>query len=442
MDQSLKKISNIYQNFITFLEVSAVHITYFLKHIWGILSVFAHKLSILLWIFWVLLVLIIILSPIFALKFDILGTVEQWSIIAGEDVNPSELLRNLGWLLITAIGLPLIIWRSMLAHRQTLNAIRQSDIAQQGQFADRYAKAAAMLSDENLPVREAAIFALQELAIADPEGHYFPVQDLLCSFMRDEGRKVLEAQEKSGKGVSEPPPCQSDVIAALRALSDLRTYDNMKREEERNWRPDLQRINLAYFPGHSRSINLQRADLRQAQLKVSYLENSQLQEAILTDNKIYDTSLNSANLERANLFKAVLSNSDLSKAILNQANLEFTKLYNIILLEAVLYQVNLEASELRNTNFEGADLENANLMYIFREKTSFQATNLSGAKFSIPVWPEKEWPQGYKPYYSTVDTETESEVLSDEYQYFTFIPIDDNEEDSEIPPTKNGPKNS
>nr|WP_320141248.1 hypothetical protein [uncultured Cohaesibacter sp.] len=163
-------------------------------------------------------------------------------------------LRNLALILLGVIGLPLAIWRSTVAQQQIF-------VAQKGQYADRFAKAAAMLADDSLPVREAGIYALRELAMADPKGHYFQVQDLLCSFMRDAGKQAEEQEKENAQSALtlvprqtldeyDPTPCTSDVNAALRAFSDLRTPKNKRREKDRGWEPNLQKVRLINFPDH------------------------------------------------------------------------------------------------------------------------------------------------------------------------------------------------
>lgn len=344
-----------------------------------------------------------------------------WGFLNGLDnwkgwKAPSEVIRNLMALL--AFPAIWLAWRRTntattqtdIANQQTKNAIRQSDIALQGQFADRYAKAAAMLSDKSLPVREAGIFALRELAIVDPNGHYFPVQDLLCSFMRDEGRKAIEEQEtikkqeKSGKEDLEPIPCKSDVIAALRALSDLRTEENLKREKERNWRPDLQKVNLAQIEEVEHIINLQRADLRQANLQNSYLLEPQLQ----------DTNLSKAKMQSSELYFANLQGAKLSGA----------KLQDTCLINAKLQNVDLRKSNLTDAQLYGAQLDEANLVKATIGGIVLTNASLKEARFSPPIWPPENWPESLSP----TSIKTGTDETFEEYEYFTFIPINENEE--------------
>nr|WP_320142421.1 pentapeptide repeat-containing protein [uncultured Cohaesibacter sp.] len=330
---------------------------------------------------WIGAVGFIILQPQIAQDWDKIDTIAQWKQLTGGTTDPSSMLRNLGWLLITAVGLPLLIWRTFVAAKQAKTGIKrteqvanQLELTRQGQSADRYVKAAAMLSDEKISVREAGIFALRQLAISDPDEYYFPVQDLFCSFMRAEGmRSRLEA------GNEEQPvrckPCDSDVISALRAFSELRTVQNMEREEARDWEPNLRQCNFNRLPEHRKMINLEGANLQGTQFQMAFLMFANLQKAFLFQ----------AELQDADLFHAQLQGADFTDAKLQSCDLMSTQ---------------LQGAELRNTCLDKGQLD--------------KSADLTDAKFSLPIWPKENWPKGWQP----------SGILEDEWggqEYFTFI---------------------
>ncbi|SNY91973.1 Pentapeptide repeat-containing protein [Cohaesibacter sp. ES.047] len=398
-------------------------------------------------IYFGLIVLCFTIGSLWLIFIDVASTEKSdWEIF-------SAIARNLGLLLLGAIGLPLAIWRSVLAHRQTAianrnaanaveqtkiansntaNALEQTKVNRQGQYADRFAKAAAMLGDDKLPVREAGIFALRELAIADPTGHYFKVQDLLCSFMRDVGQQDrdqadmdrtkpdadadadADTEADAKQKELELPACKSDVTSTLRALSDLRTDKNLKQEEERIWKLDLQGVNLCEFPGHSRIIRLQNANLRKANLQVAELREANLQEACLIK-----ANLKEANLEEANLKEADLSGANLQEADLWETNLQEACLIKANLKEADLSGANLQEASLIKANLKEADLTEANL-----QKADLTGANLTGTMLSLPIWQEEEWPAEHRP----SDVMTMKDPLKGLIEYFTFKPIDDNED--------------
>ncbi|WP_321340727.1 pentapeptide repeat-containing protein [uncultured Cohaesibacter sp.] len=390
-------------------------------------------------LFWIGIVSFVILRPDLALKADksLFGTVEHWQTLTGGTADAGSMLRNLGWLLITAIGLPLLIWRTIVAAKQAKTGIkrteqvaRQIKIAREGQSADRYAKAAAMLSEDSLPVREAGIFALRELAIAEPEDYYFPVQDLLCSFMRDVGQ---QERKKAGMYRAEPdadteaatpqqslklPACKSDVISALRAFSDLRTESNMKMEEKRKWRPNLEEANFNFFPGHSKPINLQRANLDQALFQRARLVQAQLQRASFRGANLEYAYLIAAQLKMANLLSAQLRGAILISAELQHADLNKAHLVEANFTDAKLQRADLRKADLRSSQLQGAILGGAKLQWADLRSSQVLMTNwdkvvdLTNARFSPPIWPEEDWPKGLQP----------SEIQQDAWgEYFTFI---------------------
>lgn len=383
----------------------------------------------------------------------------------------SAIARNLGLLFLGAIGLPLAIWRSVLAHKQTnianrnaanaieqtkiannntANALEQTKVTRQGQHAERFAKAAAMLGDNKLPVREAGIFALQELAIADPEGYYFPVQNLLCSFMRDAGQQDREkagmnrakpdadAEADATQEVLELPACKSDVTSALCAFSDLRTPKNLKQEEDRGWQPDLHEVNLSKFPGHSRSINLHNAKLSGAAL-----ERSNFHDAIFTDAILNSASFHRASLRDANLQKAILNYANLGKTILTNANLQGASFVFATLEKANIWianfntasleEANLQETEIWHSDFQNANLRKANLdgAKFYSEKTEgtkFCETSIQNTKFSLPIWPREDWPKDSEPVEGLDSDCAMAMLLAQPIEYFTFVTIDDDKD--------------
>ena len=350
---------------------------------------------------WIGLVSFIVLTPERASHFDILGTASQWRHISGPNADASTLLRNLGWLFITAIGLPVVVWRSVVAQKQ-------ANIAQMGQYADRFAKAVAMLGDEIMPVREAGIYALRELAISDPEGYYFSVQDLLCSFIRDAGSKERREYQTSlqsykDQQTNEIPigfpvsklkkvptlsQCNSDVVAALRTLSDLRLNKNIKREKERDWKPDLKYANFSGFPGHNRPINLQSANLTGAIFSRALFDDAKFCNAHLLDASFQSTCLCSASFEGATLLRANFTDADL----------DFTS---------------FKFAHLKSAKFDRAYL----LTTIFQIDELIKA-NIAGAWISPPIWPKENWPHGFKATKVKVGTNRWRKNV----EYFTFIP--------------------
>jgi hypothetical protein len=209
--------------------------------------------------------------------------------------------RNLALIFATFIGafigLPLAIWRSVIAHKQVR-------LAEAGQNADRYQKGAAMLGDGRLSVREAGIFALSAMVKRDPETYYLVVQKLFCSFMRDRSREQKEVFAKQRKESPtmrheiDEPDIAPDVQTALTEFVNLRKKFS-KQLERGGHTYDLRGTNF-------RNGNLIKADLRDA-----YLQGADL----------WDAYLQGADLRGAELRGADFWGTDLTNAIYDTAAL-------------------------------------------------------------------------------------------------------------------------
>lgn len=174
---------------------------------------------------------------------------EIWSLSTwgGEDGNRSEVLRNIALILLGAIGLPLAAWRSWVAARQT-------EISERSMFTDRYQRAAQMLGDETISVRQAGIYALRDLATADPANHYVLVQQLLCGFVRQQSQKIREASPSFEEHIESEkklkmPQMTVDMEDALNTFLSLRarTMEAKSLESAEGWTPNL---DGAWFVGH------------------------------------------------------------------------------------------------------------------------------------------------------------------------------------------------
>ena len=105
------------------------------------------------------------------------------------DESGSTTIRNLGLVVAAMIGLPFVIWRSIVADRQAATAQRQSEIAQSGLLNERYQKGAEMLGSEVLAVRLGGIYALEALARENSGNYHRQIMNLLCAFVRHNGQE-------------------------------------------------------------------------------------------------------------------------------------------------------------------------------------------------------------------------------------------------------------
>ncbi|MBD2612659.1 pentapeptide repeat-containing protein [Nostoc punctiforme FACHB-252] len=126
-------------------------------------------------------------------------------------------------------------------------------------------------------------------------------------------------------------------------------------------------------------VNLENADLSQANLTGINLEKTNLKNANLCGTNLSAANLQTADLRGANLTQtnlryAHLNGSDLRQAVIKQADL-----YRANLSWANLSQQDLRGANLARVDFQGADLSAANLSEANLNEAKLDAANLTGA---------------------------------------------------------------
>jgi hypothetical protein len=113
-------------------------------------------------------------------------------------IDRLKIVQQCGLFVLAIVGLVLAVWRSHTAYRQanaalaqSNTAIRQTEIAENNQRFDRYARAALMLDSEKSAVRQAGIYLLRELALAD-RNYRVICTELLASFIRSRNVDGME----------------------------------------------------------------------------------------------------------------------------------------------------------------------------------------------------------------------------------------------------------
>ena len=263
-----------------------------------------------------------------------------------------EVIRNFILLLASVWAFYGII----VAARRTKALEKQVHIQEQGQVAERLARAAEQLSSAVMSVRILAILSLGKIAIEAESEIRQDVVKVLCAYIR-ENRPIGQEDAKSANSKS---PMPGDIQEILNVLSGIKTKTDWKIVM------DLSKINLS-------GADLSCADLSDANLERADLSGANLQHADLSD----------ANLEHANLSDANLERIDLSSAILWNANLSGANLTGAYLWRAGLSGANLSGAELPAVTLSGANLTSADLSRATLSGNlsgaSLWAANLSGA---------------------------------------------------------------
>jgi hypothetical protein len=301
------------------------------------------------WKVYSLLVLLIVAFVAVVNEFFRLGlpdlnglfTFEFW----GGKNSRAETVRNL----LLIIGIPLALW---LAYRTTTATTRQADLAERGRNTDRFQKAVHMLGDEKLSVRQAGIVALRELAASDSESYYCPVQNLFCSFIRDQSQELTAAYHgrpdfQIDMNEERFTVCPPDIVEALLAMSALRTDDNVGMERLVEWRPNLSNAYMFGLPSLV-SINL------------SY---SLLSGAVLSQSNINRCNFKYSQF-LADAFGTCFRNCDFTKTDFLSTDANFcnlstgTEFHECNFTNAKLNTEAFSRSELHDCVLEGTELEN------------------------------------------------------------------------------------
>ncbi|MCY3682766.1 MAG: pentapeptide repeat-containing protein [Gemmatimonadetes bacterium] len=306
-------------------------------------------------------------------------------------------------------GVPFLIWRMLLADRQTQAtemqtqaADKQTEINRESHYTDLFTKAIEQLgaTSQNggpaIETRIGAIYSLERLA-KDSERDYGPIIETLAAYIREHCRdpksfddkklsgdelklvqqkweEVLSAlKEEDFNGIKfdqaryewimsllcNSPADRADVAAALTVLS--------RREQNRHWT--------------STSENETQPDFTGANFQGATLWNKS--EGLAREG----TNLRLARLEGAGLWEANLEDAELMGAKLSGANLIAAKFKGADLSEAKLVGANLINSKIVKVNLIGADLKGANLTRAdIKEDTMLKVAKLESAKFCGAVF--------------------------------------------------------
>jgi uncharacterized membrane protein required for colicin V production len=126
--------------------------------------------------------------------------------VSGVSVGTHEAIRNLGLVLAALIGVPFIIWRSVVAQKQV-------NVAEHGLMSDRITRAVDQLGSNKIVVRTGAIFALESIMM-DSEENRIRMWQIVNAFLIEEQRAL-----RTKKRPNNPPDLSEDIQAAITVLT-------------------------------------------------------------------------------------------------------------------------------------------------------------------------------------------------------------------------------
>jgi uncharacterized protein YjbI with pentapeptide repeats len=306
---------------------------------------------------------------------------------------------------------------------------RQLEIGQEGQITERFTRAIDQLGSKSIDVRLGGIYALERIAKNSPQDQD-AITDILSAYVRghspwkptaSQGQRLNTVDSEYSRKLSELRVLEvraGDIQAILDVLGRRPTVTansnrlNLERTDLRNadlrcrffhTRPD-QCSNLAYTDLNF--SNLDRAALYGANLSASTFYTVRLEEADLRNANLRGTILDFAHLRRANLDYAKMGTLDeylkgpqgvtlsstrmnsIMQADLSNASLKGASLKNVLLWRTRLENANLEDADLTNADLTEVDLRGTKL-----KNAKLNGANLTGARASSDtIWPESfDW---------------------------------------------------
>jgi hypothetical protein len=170
---------------------------------------------------------------------------------------------------------------------------RNLRVTQQGQFADRFAKAVEQLGSQladggaNIEMRLGAIYALEQISRDSGTAYYWPVIEVVTAYVRRH-RDIPHRRPPPPEPVPTPPSLRDDVQAIMTVLA--------RRKPPKNWtEPASLDLTGAYLvDADLRDANLARAKLVGARLDRAKLANAELGDATLTNACLRGADLRTA----------------------------------------------------------------------------------------------------------------------------------------------------
>jgi Pentapeptide repeats (8 copies) len=219
-------------------------------------------------------------------------------------------IRDLVITIAALIGIPFVIWREWLHHRQTKAALHQAEIARQQaataqlrheaqveadrerRITDNFTRAVEQLGSDKLATRLGAIYALERLARESKDDHW-PIMETLTAYVRERAPwPPIRATEPIEKGEEEEPRPETDVQAVLTVIG--RRCLEHEDYEDRDQFLDLSGTDLRGTTGY-------KAHLEKVSFIWAHLEGASLVGAHLERAVFYDAHLEGADLTRTDL---------------------------------------------------------------------------------------------------------------------------------------------
>jgi uncharacterized protein YjbI with pentapeptide repeats len=324
----------------------------------------------------------------------------------GDAEARSTVIRNIGLVLAAVVGLPFLIWRSVVAQKQV-------DVAEQGLFNDKINAAAndlharrlvTMNPDErenrwdywqdDIVKRNAAIDRLEGLVRENPETAE-RISRLLCIYLRElsaenkpqEVPQAATPKELRNWAGSLAQHSRSDMQNAAQVLGRLAQIDGVDPDKVEI---DLRGANLQGFDLRGAVFNkarlmgalMQGADLGVAQMQGADLRGALMQGADLSRAKMQGADLGVAQMQGADLFGAQMQGADLFGAKMQGAVLGGAQMQGAFLFGAKMQGADLSRAQMQGANLSGAQIQGAVLGGAQMQGADLSRAKMQGADLS------------------------------------------------------------
>ena len=290
-------------------------------------------------------------------------------------------LRNLFLVFVTIIGVPLAIWRSVVAKQQADASDRQAETAERRLKHELYEKGAQMLGNTVPSVRLGGIYSLKGLANENPEDYRVQVIELLCAFVRDPPDEKAKtpssgAEDWPNPGAStERGTLRDDVQTAMNIIARRRDEPEAADQWGEHQPLDLRGSNLEWLDAVARDLT--GAILHGANLNRARLANASLQGATMATG-----GMRGAAIDQADLSGAALSSLDMRNISASSADFSRCRMNGVEVERAHAREAKFSNSQISGSNFRGALLQRAKLDHCHLNNTDFSGADFWRADFS------------------------------------------------------------
>lgn len=391
-----------------------------------------------LWIIQVFALVVIVLVAL--LLFEFFKAVAGIGVLSDQETQ-SLVVRNVGLAVAAVVGVPFLVWRSIVAQKQV-------DVAEQGHITDRINKAVEGLGAEktvsrvwhnvafilkdvthtefegredsavipkgateieygrwevanrtkpNLEVRIGAIYALERIA-QDSDRDHIQVMEILCAYIRqnapdtlaqplpEEWQNAFEASETDSNSMPSAHIVQQWARSLPKPREDIQvTLTVLGRRTLRQIALEGRRNAEGKWIGYRldlRSTCLQNAHMSAGRFEHARFNHAQMQGVNLSQALTQAADLREAQMQGANLVKARMQGAVVLQVQMQGADLSEVRLSKTDLRGLRARAANLSNAELQEADLSHAKLQNAKIWKANLQLVKFVRSNCYRADFS------------------------------------------------------------